>query len=220
VPLQIFVLRIAPGGVGVIPTSAGNRVWISDLPILRETYQRIGAIVEIVIAPGTPAADVVTVGTDSITLIDAPPGVDVTNVSDPDEIAISAAHPATADTIRVFFAGGLLTQNRGESAPDFNFAGRADVGTSFISGSTYGPYTVPHEIGHLLTNKTFAQSQGHFSAPTSPPGNRLRNDQNLMRNATSTTTGVSESKRLWDSADQDGVNEFTTIRSSHYTRGF
>jgi outer membrane protein OmpA-like peptidoglycan-associated protein len=220
VRLQIFVLRIAPGGLGVIPTSAGNRLWISDLPILRETYQRIGAIVETVIAPATPATDVVTVGTDSITLIDAPPGVIVTNVSDPDEIAISAAHPAIADTIRVFFAGGLLTQNRGESAPDITFAGRADVGTSFISGSTYGPYTVPHEIGHLLTNKPFAQSQGHFTAPTSPPGNRLTNDQNLMRNGTSPTTGVSESKRLWDSADQDGVNEFTTIRSSHYTRGF
>jgi hypothetical protein len=219
-PLQIFVLKSAPGSaVGVIPTAAAARFWTSDLTILRESNERIGVTVETVVGPAVAGDITVTVGADSLVLIE-PTGVNPANITDPNEQALSAAHPALANTIRVFFAGGLLTGNRGESAPDVDFAGRADVGTSFINGSTYGPYTVPHEVGHILTNKAFASNTGHYTAPVAPPGNRLRNDQNLMRNATSTVTGVTESKRLWDAPDQDGVNEFTTMRGSHYTRGF
>jgi hypothetical protein len=218
-PLQIFVMKVAAGGNGVIPTVPAALLWTRDLPIIRETYERIGMTVETVVHPNTIAADIVRVGADSIVLVE-PTGVTPGNMSDAEEQTLSAAHPALADTIRVFYAGGLATGNRGESAPDINFAGRPDVGTSFINGSTYGPYSVPHEVGHVLTNKPFAQSTGHFTAPAAPPGNRLRNDQNLMRNGTSTVTGVTESKRLWDAADNDGVNEFTTMRGSHYTRPF
>ena len=219
-PMQVFVLRVAAGGAGVIPTAAGSSLWTSDLPIMRETYERIGMAVDTVVAPGTNAANIVTVGADSIVLIDPPAGVNSANVTIANEATISAANPAIADTVRVFLAGGLQSGNRGESAPDVDFAGKPDVGTSFVDGSTFGPYTVPHEVGHLLTNKSASVNTGHFNAPTVPAGNRLTNDQNLMRNATSPTTGVTESKRLWDNPDKDGVNEFTAMRGSHYTRGF
>jgi hypothetical protein len=57
-PLQIFVLRVAAGGAGVIPTAPGSAFWTRDMRIAEETYARFGIEVRTVVAPGTPAANV------------------------------------------------------------------------------------------------------------------------------------------------------------------
>ena len=61
--LQIFVLRLAVGGNGVISTGARNtatasQLWIRDLPVAEETFARLGIEVETVVAPGTAAGDI------------------------------------------------------------------------------------------------------------------------------------------------------------------
>jgi hypothetical protein len=66
------------------------------------------------------------------------------------------------------------------------------------------------------------QNTGHYVRPAAPANNRLHTNQNLMRNGTSAIEGVTESKRLWDAADADAVNQFQRIlgRPSRYLRGF
>jgi hypothetical protein len=226
VPLQILVLRLAAGGAGVVPTGPASLIWTRDLPVIRETYERIGISVETVVAPGTPAADIVTVGGDSLVLINSPAGVNPLAVRyQPvnDEATIGAAFPAQPNTIRVFYTGGLpTTGSAGESWPDFNFAAQPQVGACFINGAIYGLGTVAHEVGHVLTNKDAAAHTGHYIQPAVPAGNRLQTNQNLMANLPSPAAGgVNVRKRLWDAVDADGaVNQYTDIRGSHYTHAF
>ncbi len=228
VPLQIFVLRVAPGGAGLIPSAAGSAIWTTDLRVIRETYARIGMEVDTITAPGTPATDIVTVAGDSIVLIDPPAGVNPANVSFADETTIGTAHPALADTIRVFFVGGLASGNGGETWTDaITSAADSRRGAVFTIQAT-GPYAAAHEIGHALSNKNAAASacdpdpaaRSHFCAPTAPAGNRLRNDQNLMKRQFLGAERVDGPKRIWDANDADAVNQFTAMRTSHYTRNF
>ena len=218
VPLQVFVLRVAAGGAGVVSTAAGAAIWTTDLRVIRETYERIGLKAETVVAPAAPAADTVTEGGESVVLIDPPAGVNPFNVSFANESAIGTAHPALADTIRVFFVGGLASGNGGETWDDGTVpAGDPRRGTVFTIQAT-GPYAAAHEVGHALTNKQ--PSTGHYSAPAAPAGNRLHNDQNLMKRQFLGAERVNGPKRLWDDNDADAFNQFTAIRGSHYTRNF
>jgi hypothetical protein len=309
-PLQIFVLRVAPGGAGVVPTAPGSAIWTRDMRVAEETYARFGIEVQTVVAPGTAAANVVSeqpfiqnetvrlTGPNAFVLLRPPVIVDprnrvelrqaaggVTNLTvvqaapnpgevrldlatgrltlhasqiprpgdrvvasyvavghravlttapagvNPlavrfapinDESAIGAANPAQANTIRVFYTGGLASGNRGESWPDVDFAGQPQVGGCFIDGASQGPYTVTHEAGHVLTDKTGGANTGHYVQAAAPPGNRLFTNQNLMRNGTSPAEGVNQSKRIWDNADVDGVNQFAQIigRPSRFLRNF
>ena len=50
----------------------------------------------------------------AIVLIDPPVGANPANVTSADETAIATAHPGLADTIRLFFVGGLASGNGGE----------------------------------------------------------------------------------------------------------
>jgi len=88
-------------------------------------------------------------GHDAIVLIDPPPGVNPLSVAfkpTDDEGTIGTAFPALANTVRVFYTGGLASHNRGESWPDVDFAGRPQVGAAFIDGPTRGPYTLVHPV--------------------------------------------------------------------------
>jgi hypothetical protein len=222
-PLQIFVMRRVAGGASVIATTPGSTVFSRDLRILRETYERIGMSVTTVVAARTAEANIARDGADALVLIDPSAGVNAFAVDDAAEQAIATATPAIdANTIRVYYAGRLTSGNRGEAAPVVDFARRSDVATAFLNGALLGtaPYSPAHEVGHILTNKSASVSGGHYRAPTAPAGNKLLNDQNLMRNGTSQTEGVLESKRLWDANDQDAVNEFTSMRGSNFTRAF
>ncbi|MEJ7712139.1 MAG: hypothetical protein WKF84_20335 [Pyrinomonadaceae bacterium] len=104
---------MAAGGAGVIPSGAGSVLRTVDLRVIRETYERLGMSVSLVVDPATPAADIVTDAGDSIVLIDPPARVDPANVSIANETTLGTAHPALADTIRVFFVGGLSSGNGG-----------------------------------------------------------------------------------------------------------
>ena len=186
---------------------------------MSQTYARIGVRFETVVAPGTPPADIVTDGGLSLVLIDPPPGVNPANVSLADETTIGTAHPALPDTVRLFFVGGLASGNGGETFPDSLFpAGDSRRGGAFTIQAT-GPYAATHEVGHALTDK--AAFTGHFNPPAVPAGNRLQNDQNLMkRQFLGLAELVNSPKRLWDATDADGFNQFTAIRSVHYSRAF
>jgi hypothetical protein len=185
---------------------------------MTETYARIGMQLETVVAPGTPPADVVTIGGQSIVLIDPPAGVNPANVSFANETTIGTAHPALADTIRLFFVGGLASGNGGETFPDALFpAADSRRGAAFTIQTT-GPYAATHEVGHALSNK--GVSTGHYSAPAVPAGNRLHNDQNLMKRQFLGPEQVNGPKRLWDAADADAFNQFVAMRTFRYGRPF
>ena len=141
------------------------------------------------------------------------------NVSLADEATLGTSFPALAATIRLFYTGGLADGNRGEAWPDVDFAGRPQQGAVFVN-RVAPVYNAAHEIGHVLIDKRSSANGAHYNAPALPAGNRLHNNQNLMRNGTSIVEGVAESKRLWDDADQDGINQFNQIiiRPSRYTR--
>ncbi|MCB0082127.1 MAG: peptidoglycan-binding protein, partial [Caldilineaceae bacterium] len=217
-PLQIFVLRVAAGGAGVITTAAGSALWTVDLRVLRETYERIGIRVETVTAPGTPAANIVTVNGDSVVLIDPPAGVNPANVSFADETTITTAHPALANTIRLFFVGGLASGNGGETWSDAIAPATDSRRASAFTIQSTGPYAAAHEVGHALSNK--GASGGHYSAPAAPAGNRLHNDQNLMKQQFLGAERVNGPKRLWDANDGDAFNQYTAMRGSRYSRNF
>jgi outer membrane protein OmpA-like peptidoglycan-associated protein len=308
-PLQIFVLRVAAGGAGVVATAPGSPIFARDLRVATETYGRFGIEVVTVVAPGTPAANIRSelpfiqnetvrltgpgaftllrspVVTDArnrvvltrggaatdltivqaapspgevqldlatgrltlhptqtpgagdrlvasyvavghrVVLVNAPAGVNPLSVRfqpTDDEATIGTAVPALADTIRVFFAGGLASGNRGEAWPDVDFAARPQRAACFIDGPTDDAYNMAHEIGHVLIDKPSAKNGAHYVQPAVPAGNRLFTNQNIMRNGTTVNEGVSQSKRLWDAPDLDGSNQFAQIigRPSHYLRAF
>jgi hypothetical protein len=164
----------------------------------------------------------VTVDGMSLLEVDPPAGVNPLSVTLADEATIGTQYPAAgASTARVFFTGGLARGVRGEAWTDVDFAGLPQQGGVFVDGPARTPYTMAHEVGHLLTNKAIAGSGGHYAAPAAPAGNHFFNNQNLMRNGTSPAEGVDQSKRLWDVVDNDGVvNQFTAVRGSPYTRAF
>jgi len=223
--LQIFVLRVAAGGNGVIDTSPASGLWTSELREIREIYGRLGIKVDTLVAPGTIAANIVTNGGDSIVLIDAPAGINPLNVSfNPlgganDERRLGATFPAQANTIRIFYVGGLASGNRAESWPDIDFGALPQHGSCFLRGIA-ATYNAAHEMGHVLTDKAAGKNTGHYVAPAGAPGTRLCADQNLMRNGTSVVEGVLESKRLYDEADADGTVQVTKILGSSFTRDF
>ena len=160
-----------------------------------------------------------------VVLINAPAGVNPLAVRfqpTDDEATIATANPGLPNTARLFYTGGLPTfNNRGESWPDFNFPGRAQNGCSFVDGATSGPYVPAHELGHLLTNKDATLNTGHFVQPAAPAGNLLFANRNLMPVTGPTNVeGVNQTKRLWDAADIDGINQFTSIRASRFLSAF
>ena len=220
IAIQIFVLRTAAGGAGVLTTDAASVIFTRDIRIITEVYERLNIGVFTTVGAGLPIKDVVTVGSHRVVLIDplTTAGFNVFNIGNTDEENLGAAFPAvTADTMRMFYVGRLSSGNRGEAWPDVNAKGLARAGTCFINAalSPTGPYSPAHELGHLLTNKSVLVNGGHYNAPGAVP--RLTNNQNLMRNGTSSSEGVLESKRLWDDPDADGLNQFTSIRSSHFS---
>jgi len=217
-PMQVFVVRVAAGGAGVVPTAPGSAIFTTDLRVMQETYERIGVRFETVVAPGTPAADIVTQNGLSIVLID-PGAISPLNVSFADEITLGTANPSIGgNTVRVFFVGGLASGAGGEAYSDA-ISTDSRQGAAYTIQST-GPYAAAHEAGHVLTDRRAAvPTSGHFNPPTTA-GTRLRNAQNLMNSGFLGAEGVSGAKRLWDAPDADAFNQFTAIRGSRYTRGF
>jgi hypothetical protein len=185
---------------------------------MREAYARIGVLVETVVAAGTPAAGIARDGTESLVLIDPPAGVNPANLTFADETTIATAHPGLPNTIRLFFVGGLRSGAGGETWDDaITTPADARRATAWTIQST-GPFAAAHEVGHAATDK--AANTGHFKAPAVPAGNRLRNDQNLMKQQFLGAQQVNAPKRLWDAADGDAFNQFTAIRGSRYSRAF
>lgn len=222
-PLQIFVLRVAAGGTGVIPTASGSTLRTTDVRVIKETYERIGVKLEPVVAPGTPDGDIVTVDGLSVVLID-PTGVTPGNISLADERTLASRHPSVGgNTARLFFVGGLATGNGGEA---FSDALATAPGNAMLGGTSWtiqatGPYAASHELGHVLTDKRAAvPTTGHYTAPAAPAGNRLHNAQNHMKAQFLGAEGVAGAKRLWDANDGDGFNQFAAIRRSRLTRPF
>jgi|GEM_PF-3149038 len=225
-PLQIFILRVTPGGAGVIPTAPGSDLWNVELRQIREVYARLGIRVETVVAPGTQGLTV-SAGGDSAVLIDPPAGINPLSVSSSsplsgntsDESKLGAAFPGLPNTIRVFYTGGLASGNRGEAWTDVDFAGLPQNGACFVN-RVAPAYNAAHEIGHILINKAVAQNGAHYVAPAGAAGTRLATKQNLLRNGTSVVEGVLESKRLWNEPDADGVVQATSILISRFLHTF
>lgn len=215
--IQVFVLRVAVGGAGVIPTNAGAALYTTDLRVMRETYARIGFEVDTAVRPGTPAADIVTVGTDSVVLIDPPAGVNPANVSFADETTLGTAHLTIANNVRVFFVSGLASGNGGEAWSDAIAPGVDPRRATVFTIQTTGPYAATHEVGHVLTNKL---GSGHYNAPAVPAGNRLHDDQNLMTADFLGAERINGPKRLWDANDADVFNQVSAIRGSRFMRNF
>jgi hypothetical protein len=224
-PVQIFVVRVAAGGAPVTKTDATGSVFGTDLRVIRDAYERIGIRAETVVSPTLPAsAKKVTVGSDSIVEIDPPPGINVANMSFADEATLGTANPALANTIRVFYIGGLSSGAGGETWTDaITSATDSRRGAAFVIPTT-GPYATAHEIGHALSNKNVTTEPAtsnyasHFKPPTVPAGNRLRENQNLMFKNFLGAEAVNGAKHLWDANDANSFNQFAAMRGSHYTR--
>jgi hypothetical protein len=230
-PVQIFVLRDAPGPASAtaVSTAPGDPIWATDLRVMRECYERIGIAVDTVVAPTAIRTDIVTDGTDSALLIDPPAGIlNATNISTADETLLGTTFPALPDTMRLFFVRNLASGNGGEAWSDAITTTPASLPrrATVFTIQTTGPFAAAHELGHILSNKQVPTSacdptvgvRGHYCAPA--PATRLLNDQNLMKVQFLGGEGVAGAKRIWDGADADGVNYFTAMRRSHYTRNF
>jgi hypothetical protein len=215
IPIVIFVLRAAPGGSGVIPTAPGSPVW-TELREIREMYGRLGIWVWTDAPASAPTSTAVADGGDQLFLVDAPAGVNPVNVTHANETTLARTYTAAANTIRLFYVGGGLNGNRGESWPATDF-GKPLVGACFLNRIPPA-YNAPHEMGHILIDKTVDTHGGHFM----PPGAaNFGAYPNLMRNGTSGVHSARESKRLWLVADGDGFNQvqLITATNNRFTRG-
>ena len=213
-PVQIFVLRVAVGGDGVVKTAPNEDLWKVDLRVMAETYARIGIQFETVVAPGTPAASIRSDGGRSVVLIDPPPGVaNPLRIGDAEEGLLATAHPRLPNTISLFYVGGLTSGAGGEAAPLSMFPTAPERGTAFVIHQT-GPYAATHEVGHVHSDR------GHYVAPTAPVGNRLHNQQNLMKAQVLLRERLAGPKRLWVAPDGSGFSQVTFMLASKLTRPF
>lgn len=216
VSLQVFALRWTPGvNLGLLDATFSR-----DMRTAREVYARIGVHVETVVDPTAPVNDLVTVGVDRFQYIDAPARQPVPLVSMhityAEETWLGTNHlPVTVDTVRVFYVTYLANGSRGESYPDYLFPQQPQQGCAFVCSMTGGPWTLAHEVGHVLTDKI--ANTGHYRAGG---GNRQYERFNLLVNGTGDAEGALESKRLWDSFDADGWNQVGSTRNSHYLRPY
>ena len=219
-PLQVFVLRRKVGGDPVIKIGATDDLWVRDLRIVRQIYERLGIFLETTIATADAKLNPVTIsqGAASALLVDPPTPVlpDILS-KDYRQQTLIPSLPIPPDTVRVFYAG----QYDSFAASSFSSID-ADTqttdkhrGTCFIDA--FRPaYTLAHEIGHVLTNKGRGH-QGHFSSPGAP----LNDQQNLMTELQGQPEGFNKTKRLWDANDVDGFNQVAAIigpPGSHYLR--
>jgi hypothetical protein len=220
--IQIFVVRDRTGSP-VAPI-----VWPRDLRVIRDAYERIGIRVDTTVrVPLPPNAKQITIGSDSIVEVDLPAGIQRPGkLTFNDETLLGAANPALADTVRVFYIAGLKSGAGGETWTDaITSATDSRRAAAFVIPST-GPYAAAHEIGHAVSNKQDATEPAitnyasHFKPPTTPAGNRLRENQNLMFKNFLGAEAVNGAKHLWDAADANSFNQFQAMRSSHYTKVF
>lgn len=151
-------------------------------------------------------------------LVDPPAGVNAMSVTGPDMRVIGPTYQANANTMRLVYCGGLASGSRGETIELIDHpTPPTAAGASYINASVSAtaPYSPAHELGHQLTDKPFPND--HYRQPAGSP--RLRQDNNLMRGGgTSSAESFSASKRLWDVAGADGLNQFTATRGSTFTR--
>ncbi len=218
-PLLIMVMRVAVGGAGVVSTGATDTIWTRDFRIIREQYERLGIWIWTDIPASLPTATTFSDGNgNSGALVDPPAGMNPMAITGANQLALGATYQANANTMRLMYVGSLASGSRGETIELIDHPTPATAaGASYINSgvSATAPYSPAHELGHQLTDKPFPND--HYRQPTGSP--RLLAANNLMRGGgTSSAEAFSASKRLWDAADLDGLNQFTAIRGSTFTR--
>ncbi len=176
VNVDVVILRDQPQAQGGSPVISQSEVE-TDLKTAQERYVQVGITL-----------------TWSISVADPPPGVDLSDglteftsstTPTPEEQALlsSLATPST-DDIQIFYVNFFAPQpgSKGEAflksvlAPSFASLGE----NAIISAADRGPFTLPHELGHILLND----------------GTHRPESINLMRNGTSLINTLGASKRL------------------------
>ncbi len=191
VQVSIVVLNI--GGSPVTPLATVSNAWL----IAKERYAQIGINLEYTITAANQP-----------TGVDLSDGLDVASASAPtwtqvaqeskDLISALGTTNTTAD-IHAFYVNVInafgRTDSRGVAIARYWFTDPSATPCyyNFMVASTAGPFTAPHELGHLLDNSPVHHSDAW----------------NLMRSGTSTANGVTESKRL------DANQESTMRGDSH-----
>jgi hypothetical protein len=179
VNFEVIILRQAAGGAPVIDQADVE----NDLKIAQERYAQTGIKL-----------------TWSINISDPPAGVDLadglteftSNTPTVEEKALfDGLGTASSNDIQVFYVNFLhpAPGSKGEAFPPSYFSLPNDAqytNNVVMSASQRGPFTLPHELGHILLNDESHDSES------------IR----LMRNGTSLTNGLSESKRISSSQEQ------------------
>ena len=148
----------------------------------------------------------------TISAEDPPAGVDLSNglteftapgAPSAEESSLLTSSLATATTadLQVFYVNNFAPApgSAGEAFPEAAFTG--PLGGNVIISAARKPFTLPHELGHILKNDDgVSNNGGHSSDPI-----------HLMRSGTSTINTLGASKRLTTS-------EATTVRGSKYAQ--
>ena len=196
VGVNIVILRNKAKKDGGTPVITESDV-IKDWELAVERYAQIGVTI-----------------TYSVIISDPPAGVNLNNGlteftsgSNPtteEKALLNGLGTSTKNDIYIFYVNYLSDDSRGEAFVDSLLSGGNDKYSYnvIISASnpsnplgTRGPFTFPHELGHLLLND----------------GSHHSEQINLMRSGTSLTNGVTESKRLTPTQE-------TTIRSNSHVK--
>jgi hypothetical protein len=184
VPLAVVILRESAGGPPVIAQATVE----TDLRIAQERYAQVGVRLSW-----------------AISINDPPPGVNLTDGSldefsvpqspTAEEIAlITGLGTPKTDDLHVFYVNQLSSGSFGEAF--IESITPSPIGENVIISSSRRPFTLPHELGHVLK----------------ADGNHVSNVFQLMRGSgTSATNVLGASKRL-------NVPEQTTIGGSKHAK--
>lgn len=183
VTFSIFILRnkpLASGGTEVISQASVQ----GDLALANQQYGQICVKLSAAISIVDPPAGVdLSDGLDEFTVAGVP-------TAEEKALLDGLATASTAD-IQMFWVNSLSNGSRGEAfIPQSSTGANAKYANNEIVSNSRTPFTLGHELGHVLLNEG-----AHHGTQT-----------NLMRNSTSPANAVDASKRL------DTTQE-TTIRS-------
>ena len=138
-----------------------DEIWRTDLRVAREIYGRLGIWIWTAPAHEVAASLREAHGSDHLSYVTlgAPPGGGVWDPTDA-QIAIATDHPPNgppSSGLRAFYFPDMGTAVNGQSWPRAFLAPRDSryqptLDSSFINTPRRGPYTLAHELLHLLAN--------------------------------------------------------------------
>lgn len=233
IPVNIFTLRDSSNN----PVATADAVGTS-IAKLQDVYDNVGVLFNAgseyqfggnTLAQTSPTPTVSKRNIDyKVNEITLPSTINISALKQADLVAIANLLPPAPNKLRIFivdkFDPSFLAANVIALGCNKSYAAAIApnlVNCLFVKSTATGsgfPYTIAHEIGHILMDKMDYLSSHSLPVPTTNSNHhynsnnpKLPNNQDLMNPFTVSQVSVFSSKRIWNAPDADNYNQYQDL---------